>query len=144
MWLLDELHLELAIGRDFCRQYPNLTADSESCRRLTYVQWCCSAYTLARSVFNAFNALCGKPPPSRTQRKATSVLLLLLRFVLIALAIAIAIAIKTQHSLDSSLPVHKTERESMGAARSVLNASWVLLGTDALEYLCSVVARWFE
>lgn len=141
MWLLDELHLELAIGRDFCRQYPNLTADSESCRRLTYVQWCCSTYTLARSVFNAFNALCGKPPPSRTQRRATSVLLLLFRFVLIALAIAIAI--KTQHSLDLRSQSIK-QRESMGAARSVLNASWVLLGTDVLEYLCSVVARWFE
>jgi hypothetical protein len=32
----------------------------------------------------------------------------------------------------------------MSAARSVLTASWVLLGTDIFEYLCSAVARWFK
>jgi hypothetical protein len=110
-----------------------------STQQLTYVQSCGSVYTLACSVFDALNALCDKPPPSQTQRKATFVRVWILNPVLIGLGGALAI--NTQHSLDSSLPVHKTERERVWAP---LVRSSTLLGFCWVPIYSNICARLWQ
>jgi hypothetical protein len=73
---------------------------------------------------------------------AVQIILRVWEFVLIGITLLL-LAI-SQKSLNASLPVHKVSGKEMAAARLVLNTSWVLLGTDVLQFLFAVRAMLFE